>query len=142
MARREVSMTSEAGAQAGVTPTVDTEPLWRATRFDAFFAVLIAPWRPKMVDMSGQRGHRASPRSTGALILLAVALAGCGGSAPGVPGTPALASPQASAATPSSDDTARIGYDDAADLAAAAKNELVLNQEARADGGMAALIGD
>ncbi len=85
--------------------------------------------------MSDRRGQRPSSRSTGALLLLAVALAGCGGSAPAAPDTSAIANP-------SSDGTARINYDDATDPGNAAQHELVLNQEARADGGMAALIGD
>ena len=105
--------------------------------------------------MSDMRRQRASSRSTGALILLAVALAACGGSAPGATGTPAVANPLTSAAppagtsqpvtstaTPASDGTAQVNYDDATDPGAAAQHELVLNQEVRADGGMAALIGD
>ena len=50
--------------------------------------------------------------------------------------------PVTSPATPGSDGTALVNFDDATDPGAAAQRELVLNQEARADGGMAALIGD
>ena len=105
--------------------------------------------------MSDLRGQRASSRSKVALLLLAAALAACGGSAPDATGTPTPANAQTSAAppaqasqpvtspaTPGSDGTALVNFDDATDPGAAAQRELVLNQEARADGGMAALIGD
>jgi len=45
-------------------------------------------------------------------------------------------------ASPSSDGTALVTYDEATDLGAPAQHEFELNQAARADGDMAALIGD
>ncbi len=106
--------------------------------------------------MSDLRRQRASSGSTAAaLFLLAVALTACGGSAPSASGTSGVADPLTSAAppaptsqavtstaTPNTDGTAQVNYDDATDPGAAAQDELVLNQEVRADGGMAALIGD
>ena len=55
---------------------------------------------------------------------------------------PAQSVQPATSTDPSSDGTARVNYDDAADPGAPAQKELLLNQEVRADGDMAALIGD
>src|SRR5687768_10869413 len=88
-------------------------------------------------------------RSLALLTTVAVlTLSACGEAGPApsdgqpsdLPSTQATSTPSPSGSA--SDTLTLVDLDDATDPGAAAQHELVLNQEARADGGMAALIGD